>query len=680
MFKITTLAVLLIILYPSVGISQLEEPLEVPFSFVYGGQPSSGFLSGWKRKEHILPKPDKYREHRKVTYTDPKTELLITVESIIYQDFSAVEWLLYFKNTGSSDTPIIEKIQALDQTLDTNADEKCVIHYSNGALCSFDDFAPMKHNLTSKVPLELQPGGGRSSSEVLPFFNVELENSGTIYAIGWTGEWAAGFERNEQGRVHLQAGMDRTHLKLHPDEEIRTPRILQLNWKQNRIKAHNTFKRLILKYHFPKQNGKAMKMPAMLFGAWGAESIDKHLEQINKIEISNLPFEYYWIDAQWYGSGKDWYKNVGNWQHCKDLYPQGLKPIGDLLHKTNRKFLLWFEPERVAKDTPWYNDHKEWLIELSPEKETHRTYLSFIDKNDPSWRYWASRCNQFAEGDALFNLGDSKARQFLTDFISSKITEYGVDCYRQDFNFAPLDFWRKADAPDRQGITEIRYIEGLYAFWDELLRRHPNLIIDNCASGGKRIDLETISRSMTLWRSDSGYADYTEAQCHTYGLLFWLPLHGAGQPNRGSWENNYAWRSQMTPAIVSAINLDGDLSTVKKNMAQYLKIHKYFYGDYYPLTEYSQAEDTWMAYQLDLPDSNEGLVVVLKRPKSSGVKAVLPLFGLQDDSSYKLTNLDTDQSRIMTGKELKTQGLTVELLNKPDSGLFEYRIQPAKTD
>ena len=55
----------------------------------------------------------------------------------------------------------------------------------------------------------------------------------------------------------------------------------------------------------------------------------------------------------------------------------------------------------------------------------------------------------------------------------------------------PLPYWHAADTADRQGMAETRHIEGLYAFWDDLLKRHPNLIIDNCASGGRRIDLET---------------------------------------------------------------------------------------------------------------------------------------------------------------------------------------------
>ncbi len=111
---------------------------------------------------------------------------------------------------------------------------------------------------------------------------------------------------------------------------------------------------------------------------------------------------------------------------------------------------------------------------------------------------------------------DPAARRWLTDLLSSRISEYGIDIYRNDFNIDPLGFWRANDAADRQGMTEIRYVEGHYAMWDELRAKHPGLWIDNCASGGRRIDIETLMRSVPLWRSDTccspGHAEWDQAQ------------------------------------------------------------------------------------------------------------------------------------------------------------------------
>jgi hypothetical protein len=102
-------------------------------------------------------------------------------------------------------------------------------------------------------------------------------------------------------------------------------------------------------------------------------------------------------------------------------------------------------------------------------------------------------------------------------------------------------------------------------------------------------------------------------------------------------------------------------------------IQKYFYGDYYPLTEYTQTSDAWMAYQLDLPDQGEGMIVVLKRPLSDYRQAVFPLRALRRDAMYEITNLDTAANTTLSGKELIDKGLEAHLLNRPDSALLRYR-------
>ena len=103
-------------------------------------------------------------------------------------------------------------------------------------------------------------------------------------------------------------------------------------------------------------------------------------------------------------------------------------------------------------------------------------------------------------------------------------------------------------------MTEIRHIEGLYAMWDELRQRHPGLAIDNCASGGRRIDLETTMRSFPLWRSDFSDVGGPEHgarlqigdQSQTAGLSRWIPLHTAAV-----WSfTPYAFRSAMSSGVV----------------------------------------------------------------------------------------------------------------------------------
>ncbi len=660
------------------------DPLKPPFSFIYDGKLSAELLPGWKMEVKTADTAGA-AQRQDITYRDSATGLVARVTATVFQDFPAVEWVMHFRNDGGADTPILEDIQPLDAPLRSPEGDP-FIHYARGATCSMNDFMPMTRTLGPRGRLQLEPGGGRSSSQFLPFFNLEAKDKGVVVGIGWSGEWSAAFHHPEGSDLfRVRAGMAHTHLKLHPGEDIRTPRILTLFWQGERRRGNNLLRQFILAHHRPAPGGKPLVAPITNHN-WGGTPAADHLENIRQIIAHDLPVEYYWIDAEWFGKGP-WWKNPGNWEVKKELYPQGFKPLSDLLHSSGRKLLLWFEPERVCEGTPWYAEHSAWLLDVPKEKRVYRGFDGKGDwdvpMTDPRWVPNESSRNQIQENDRLFNLAIPEARRFLTDFISARIEEFGLDCFRNDANIAPLEFWRAADAPDRQGITEIRWIEGFYAFWDDLRRRHPNLIVDDCASGGRRIDLETIGRSTALSRTDFVF-NMLANQCHSYGLLEWVPLNTTSAGNLST-RNEYPIRSSMTSGLSFGLFYSGDVpqaevdaahfpfTEVRRSVEQYRTIQKYFYGDYYPLTEYTQANDAWMAYQLDLAEEAEGLVVVLKRPESRYTAASFRLQGLGSAARYEVTNLDTGESRAFSGQELMEEGLEARLLKRPDSTLLLYR-------
>jgi alpha-galactosidase len=614
-------------------------------SFQYQGTNGATLLTNWPRqaRQRTL---DAQRALREVSFRDPATGLEVRVETTLFSDFPAIEWVAYFKNTGQSDTPVLESIQTLDGPLPVPGAGQSVLHWAKGAVASFDDFAPQETVLKPGARLRLQPGGGRSSSQVLPFFNLVGGGGGAVIAVGWSGEWAAEFAGGPRGQVLMKTGLARTRLVLRAGETIRTPRMLLLLYEGDRWRGQNLLRQFLLTHHRPRLAGQPMT-PPVTCGNWGGTRAEVHLDNIQKIIQHDLPIDYYWIDAEWFGKG-GWPVNVGDWRVKKDLYPDGFKPLSDALRRTGRELMLWFEPERVFKGTPWHQEHRDWLLDVG--------------------------------GDSLLlNLGRPEARRFLTDFISARVEEFGLGCYRQDFNIDPLSFWQRADAADRQGITEVRYIEGLYAFWDELLARHPGLLIDNCASGGRRIDLETVGRATPFWRTD-GPRDPIAHQCHTYGLMAWVPLSATSQDRA---EDDYEFRSSMGSSLCLNWWVSGDIAAeripanfpfgwAKRTLEQHLKLRPFFLGDYYPLTAYSQARDVWMAYQLDRPDLKQGLVVSLRRPQSPYQTARFPLRGLEAGAAYQVTDLDTGERRAETGQSLLARGLEVSVKSAPGSALILY--------
>ena len=238
-------------------------------------------------------------------------------------------------------------------------------------------------------------------------------------------------------------------------------------------------------------------------------------------------------------------------------------------------------------------------------------------------------------------------------------------------------------------MAEIRHIDGLYQFWDELLRRHPGLMIDNCASGGRRLDLELTSRSIPLWRSDYQCFPSSQplgAQNHTSGLSYWIPLSGTSAPLREG--DTYNFRSALCAAIgFPAVGFPvpsqepGEDSDPNRPdwrlamMSQHARARPSYYGDYYPLTRFSTESDVWFAYQMHRPDLDSGFVLAFRREECPFSRAEFPLPALAGERRWRLENPDTGETWTTTGTELAEDGLSLTIKARRDSVLIFYEAE-----
>ncbi len=617
-----------------------------PFSFVYGGKPSSDLLPSWTREAET--KDAGARTERRIRWTDPETKLRVTAEVVTFKRYPAVEWLLRFENGGDKDAPMLEGIQALDASL-ASGNVPLTLHGLHGDDCTERSFLPFARSLAPGEGHRMAPVGGRPSNGAFPFFNVERGGRGVVVAIGWSGQWAASVERDAAGRTRLRAGQERTRLVLRPGESIRTPRILLMPWTGDRLAAHNRFRRLMLFQHVPGRDGKPVVMPVF----W--QNYDRYRghpvwpTEAGQIAAAKAAADcgatFLWLDAAWFPG--DFPNGVGNWSAKPKEFPNGLKPVSDAAHRAGLGFILWFEPERVA-----------------PGSAIAREHPAFVHGG---------------EQGGLYKLDDPAAHRWLADLLSSRISEYGLDWYRNDFNIDPLPFWRRNDAPDRQGMTEIRYVEGHYALWDGLIAAHPGLVVDNCASGGRRIDLETCLRSIPLWQSDTacgpGREDWDQAQM--CGLNLYLPFHLSC-----AWSPEpYVVRSAASAgAIAQFAFLDDGFprALAKDTLAEARENRKYWYGDFYPLTAHTTAPDQFAAWQLHRPDLDAGLVLAFRRRDCPYIGIDAKLGGLRPDATYAVEFVDealARTSKTMTGREMM-DAFPLPIANPRASLVVRYKSRP----
>jgi len=615
-----------------------------PFSFTFGGRSSRELLRTWRADRTVRPL-DPVRTEHTLAYADPVTGLVVRCVGVEWRDFPVVEWTLHFKNTGASDSPILEDIQAIDTVFERDPAIEFVLNHHKGDDCSPSSFAPIRTTLEPKSHLRFAPSGGRPSSGQWPYYNIETPGEGVILAIGWPGQWASQFVRDEATGLRVLAGQERTRLKLHPGEEVRQPLIALLFYQGQRVRGQNLWRQWMFAHNFPKDHGKPLAPKLAGCSGWHFPNLmcnqQGEIEFIDRYLAEGIRLDYWWMDAGWYPcDGVGWPK-VGTWEPDKKRYPGGIRAVADHAHAKGIQTVLWFEPERVHAGTWLTENHPEWILG--------------------------------GKGGGLLNLDDPNARTWVTDHIDRIITEQGVDLYRQDFNIDPLDYWRRNDPPDRQGLTEIRHIEGYLAYWDELRRRHPGMLIDSCASGGRRNDLETMRRAVPLLRTDCEF-HATGNQCHTYGFDPWLPFHECG--NRDI--DPYSFRSNMSPMMafvwdVRRKDLNYDLA--RRLIGQWRQVADFYFGDFYPLTPYSTAEDAWMAWQFDRPDLGGGMVQAFRRPQSVYEAARVRLQGLNPDARYEVVNFDAPGSTESTGQELMTKGLLLTIPDQPGAVVIVYQAK-----
>ncbi|MCL5282587.1 MAG: hypothetical protein M1376_22095, partial [Planctomycetes bacterium] len=234
---------------------------KAPFSFVYDGKlfpvgaNNHSPLQSWQAK-HEVQKLDAQRTEHTLMYTDPATGLQVRCVAVEYSDFPTVEWTLYFKNTGSADTPIIEKIQALDIELSRGAEGEFLLHHNVGSPANGSDYGPLETPLGPKATKRLGGKGGRPTNADWSYFNLEWSGQGLIVSVGWPGQWAADLVRDGARGLHLQAGQELTRFKLLPGEEVRSPLIVLQFWKGNWIVAQNIWRRWMVAHSMPHPGGR----------------------------------------------------------------------------------------------------------------------------------------------------------------------------------------------------------------------------------------------------------------------------------------------------------------------------------------------------------------------------------------------------------------------------------------
>jgi len=631
--------------------------MELPISYLLDGKPVRGIPAGWQ--VHTA------QENGCTVTTGISPEgLELRFVKQPYGDFAGYTHTAFFTNRGQKDSPLLENVRMTAQFSQPDA----LLEHGNGDTKQEDGY---EWQLDAVEDITVEPyGDGTSCWGAFPYMRLRFPQGGVNLAFGWTGTWTARFVKEEG--IALAMGQKRCRMVIRPGETMRIPSLTVIPYEGDVDAARNTWRRFYFAHILPREQGQLLKPRCCmhLFQAGGKPEFtgateENQLAAIDRYLENGIRPDVWWIDAGWYPCDYQW-TQTGNWQHNPENFPRGLKPIGDKCRETGMEFLLWFEPERIHKGTEFARTHPGWCLH------------SVVDGED--------------NPNLLVNLAEPACCDYVTDMLDGFIKDYGVDIYRQDFNLrmdrgCPAQCWQETEEDDRIGAVENLHIQGYYRMWDALLARNPGLLIDSCASGGRRNDLETMRRSVPLHYTDVGYGNHPIKLKQHRQMFEWIPYFRAHNMNWCAPDGSYAktnrapdrfsYYAAMAPALTDMTRFDADeqaFALAREMQAIWRKAaQRMLDTDYYPLTECRKRSDDFYAAQFHDPETGTGLVHTLNGATATEEHFVLQLKGLQPDARYILTATEGGRCVTCTGMEL-AEGFAVTVPKRTGNIWFYEKV------
>ncbi len=515
--------------------------------------------------------------------------------------------------------------------------------------------------------------GGRTTQGGTPYVCLRERDSGdgVAFHILPRGNWVikiktctAGGDSLPFAVVELGLSDESLNLKLPAGRSFELPEILiqALPCGQSERAAPNLHRYVLDKY-FAEAKPTAPVVYNTWFDAFDVLDVERLRNQLDAAK--EIGCEVFTVDAGWYGAGDgDWSQQVGDWREKPDAAFKGrMTEFADEVRAEGLGFGLWMEPERNFASVPAVKAHPDWFL---------------------------------SGGNVCYyhDLTNPVAYEYIFSEMSRLVEAYELAWMKVDFNF------ELSDDPARSEFAH--YYSQWYKLLDALRARFPEVFFEGCASGGMRLDFNTLSHFDGHFLSDN-VNPVDVLRIYQQALLRlppgriakWIVLRSVGQsvPQYGlpiheapvslvtpagsgaTWEQSETTSVDFAArvALPGMPGLSGDIAGLPPEAKERLRYHIAFYKKWrtfivgsaaHLLTPCLPKEDHsgWVAIQLQHPRKRRNLLFVYRLDDACDER-VFRLRGLDPDCQYAVSDEDHPEKNpeSLTGSRLMNEGLVVVL-------------------
>ena len=535
------------------------------------------------------------------------------------------------------------------------------------------EFYPFQQTLTHSF--SFGSVAGRSSKGFIPWAGLTGREKAWTVALAWSGCWNCEITPdpdNQKTWVSMGVAGEGFFTDLEPGGSF-TAASLYLT-EASSIESACLEQRRYFRQHLSLIPGSHLADVPLEWNSWWPyedKAISEFVYQDNARLAKQLGCRYAMMDAGWFGSdveGQNWYEKRGDWTTVNTrLFPSGMKAMCDQAKEIGILPGLWCEVEAVGV-----------------KAELHQQHPDLIARRDG--RPLGYVC-----------LGSQAGLDFAMETVDRILGEYGARWIKFDYNLDPAPGCNETGHLHGAGDGLYAHYRGYYRLLDQIHAKYPDVVIENCSSGGLRMDIEMLSHTTWTHLSDPDYTEF-HLQCY-WGALSYLHqsacLHFSwsqvlGEHNLGIRDPIDAGISRahfdwiIRAALLGVPGFSYRLPEMPQGHYDRLKEHCDFYAGFY--ADYIRDGDVHRLTAqpvmggkgerfpaFELLSAGQDAIVFAFRLKKAPSEQTVRLMGLQADAQYEVVDQDTGRTDITTGQALMTDGLTVSGLEEETSAVLTVK-------
>ena len=414
-----------------------------------------------------------------VVLEDPLHKLEVELYYTIYENYGVLARSAKFRNNGSRD---IQLQHVFSTALDLPPAEYEILHLHGTWSREFNE----ERIDIPKGRFVVDSARGTSSAAHNPFVAImqkgATEDHGRVYATAliYSGNFALSVEKGEFDDVRLLAGINPFNFqwRLEPGSEFSTPEALHVYADQGLRSMSYMWHDFIRDKISPPQF-RHVPRPTYL-NTWEATYFDVNEDKVLKLadKANEIGVDMLVLDDGWFEGRRDDTTSLGDWTADKERFPSGISDLAAKVKAKGLKFGIWFEPEMVSPKSKLYEARPDWILHVPGRTPSLGRNQLTLDLSRPE-----VVDHIFTQIEAILSCGH-------------------IDYVKWDMNRNMTEVGSAGQSRNRQQEVSHRYMLGLCDLLGRLTTKFPNILFENCASGGNRFDLGMLGYMAQNWTSD----------------------------------------------------------------------------------------------------------------------------------------------------------------------------------